>query len=406
MVYRFGKKKNVIKVKPDPGDINTRDKTNMTCCEITLFAYVLWIHVFHINSTKTSSHWKLNVELGKIMYLEPTESEKSPLAKSQNDAIYRDDIVLTILTSRPFDAHALHVTVQNESQKCHINCHHHPKHKSGPSLQDDEVTLARHSEEENTQLQCGDESSNYATQYDDLPGIVHRNSHPQFITETDAILNVSVVDADRLEKMLRKAKQNKTHSVHIFNEVGVIWRIKGHVHHSLECFRRALSISPNNAKALLYLARLLLTLRYTDDAQWLTKKSLENTAADHNPWMQHYTMGELLKSRGHYPEAAAHFQLSLVHNPGFQLAIAQAKEVQAFLEPTDTMYTIFVAMFLITGVIIVILTKCDVHCVESPSSHEDPLRCQRHFNRAMAMRSIKMSISSRSLKLKRSHFLK
>ena len=61
----------------------------------------------------------------------------------------------------------------------------------------------------------------------------------------------------------------------LYNQIGNFWRIKGDTYKSIECFRRALAVSPNNADILLNLARVLFNLQYLDDAIFLTRRSLE-----------------------------------------------------------------------------------------------------------------------------------
>lgn len=77
---------------------------------------------------------------------------------------------------------------------------------------------------------------------------------------------------DALEKRLKKAKRDRGYSVQLFNQIGNFWRIKGNATMSIDCFRRALSISPMNSEVLLNLARVLFNLQYLDDAIYLTRR--------------------------------------------------------------------------------------------------------------------------------------
>lgn len=93
------------------------------------------------------------------------------------------------------------------------------------------------------------------------------------------VKNLKNFNVDVLEKRLRKAKRDRPNSVHLYNQIGNFWRIKGNATMSIECFRRALAISPTNPEVLLNLARVLFNLQYLDDAIQLTKKynnQLEN----------------------------------------------------------------------------------------------------------------------------------
>lgn len=40
----------------------------------------------------------------------------------------------------------------------------------------------------------------------------------------------------------------KPKSVQLYNQIGNFWRIKGDAQKSIECFRRALAVSPHNAE--------------------------------------------------------------------------------------------------------------------------------------------------------------
>ena len=63
---------------------------------------------------------------------------------------------------------------------------------------------------------------------------------------------------------------------------------------SIECYRRALAVSPNNAEILLNLARVLFNLSYLDDALFLTRRSLEVQPHDQIAWQQHFQVSVLL----------------------------------------------------------------------------------------------------------------
>ena len=78
-----------------------------------------------------------------------------------------------------------------------------------------------------------------------------------------------------IERKLKRFKRDKPKSVDLYNQIGNFWRVKGDTSKSIECFRRALAVSPNNADILLNLARVLFNLQYLDDAIFLTRRSLE-----------------------------------------------------------------------------------------------------------------------------------
>lgn len=166
-------------------------------------------------------------------------------------------------------------------------------------------------------LDCG-KAVNF-TYYDNLVGVANRHRHPNVPEPQVALIfskkkqngatigvaanagrsaatqGAAEFDVNALERRLKKAKKEvlyiflinyiylirkcaflqKPKSVSLYNQIGNFWRIKGDAHKSIECFRRALAVSPHNAEVLLNLARVLFTLQYLDDAIYLTRRSLE-----------------------------------------------------------------------------------------------------------------------------------
>lgn len=189
----------------------------------------------------------------------------------------------------------------------------------------------------------------------------------------------------------------KPKSAQVYNQIGNFWRIKGNTQLSIECFRKALSLAPHHADVLLNLARVLFNLQYLDDAIALTRQSLKLQAAEHNSWLQHFTLGEILKAYGHYHEAAQHFRHALDLNPNFAPAEAHLRDMEAAPDATVTYYTLFIILFLVLGVLCGILTSIDGGLDELT----DTMRTQRHFNRAMAMRSIKLGINPKLIRMRK-----
>ena len=146
-------------------------------------------------------------------------------------------------------------------------------------------------------LDCG-KPANF-TYYDHLIGIANRHNHPTKPEPQVAVIfnqrRSPEMDLETLEKKLRKAKvevrfgvrffllmnssgyqktfdSNRTvpnpslkcerldfqkpRSVQLYNQLGNYWRIKGNTQRSIECFRKALAISPNNAEVLLDMAQV------------------------------------------------------------------------------------------------------------------------------------------------------
>jgi tetratricopeptide (TPR) repeat protein len=183
----------------------------------------------------------------------------------------------------------------------------------------------------------------------------------------------------------------------VYDNIGNFWRIKGDTQASIECFRKALSIAPNNPHVLLNLARVLFNLQYLDDAIALTRQSLKMQSPEQNSWQQHFTLGEILKAYGHFNEAALHFRHALDLNPNFAPAESHLREMEVVPDATVTYYTLCIILFLVLGVLCGILTSIDAGFDELGEN----VKTQRHFNRAMAMRSIKLGINPKLIRMRK-----
>ena len=144
-------------------------------------------------------------------------------------------------------------------------------------------------------------------------------------------------------------------------------------------------------------SQVLFNLQYLDDAIFLTRQSLKMQSPEQNSWLQHFTLGEILKAYGHYHEAALHFRHTLDLNPNFQPAEAHLREMEVVPDGTVTYYTLFIILFLVLGVLCGILTSIDGSFEELG----DNMKTQRHFNRAMAMRSIKLGINPKLIRMRK-----
>jgi len=125
---------------------------------------------------------------------------------------------------------------------------------------------------------------------------------------------------------------------------------------AIECFRKALYISPNNADVLLNLARVLFNLRYLQDAIFLTKHSLEVKPTGQTGWLQHFTLGEVYKSNGEYDKATEHFKKVLELNPPFHPAEVNLRELGMLQESSVNIYTMLIIISLICIVLVIIHT--------------------------------------------------
>lgn len=136
-----------------------------------------------------------------------------------------------------------------------------------------------------------------------------------------------------------------------------------------------------------------------DDAIYLTRRSLELQPPDQSVWLQHFTLGEILKASGQHREASQHLQHALQLNPSFLPAQQQLREIQSSPDTTVTYYTLFIIIFLILGVLAGVLTSFDGGLDDALGNDQN--RGQRHFNRAMAMRSIRLGINPRLIRARK-----
>lgn len=245
-------------------------------------------------------------------------------------------------------------------------------------------------------LDCG-KSVNF-TYYDNLVGVANRHRHPNVPEPQVSLIfggntrRHTTIDIDALERKLKRAKRDKPKSVSLYNQIGNFWRIKGDASRAIECFRRALAVSPHNAEVLLNLARVLFVLQYLDDAIYLTRRSLEVQPPDKSAWQQYFTLGEIFKAYGHYQEAGLHLRHTLELRPDFEPALAALRDMETAPEAAIHVYTLLIIICLVLGVLLVILSSVDNTRHQQTDAHsesQDSLRPHRHFNRAMAMRSLR-----------------
>ncbi len=224
-------------------------------------------------------------------------------------------------------------------------------------------------------LDCG-KAVNF-TYYDHLVGIQNRHSHP-VMPEPEVALTFKTkkttkkggeVNIDAIERRLKKSKRERPKSVELYNQIGNFWRIKGDTQKSIECFRRALAVSPNNADILLNLARVLFNLQYLDDAIFLTRRSLEVQPPDQNAWLQHFQLGEILKAYCHYQEAALHLRHVLELKPNYAPAIAALQDMESIPDSSVHVYTILIIVLLVCGVLFWIVTTLDMSGASAADDH-------------------------------------
>ncbi|XP_040563729.1 tetratricopeptide repeat protein 17 [Lepeophtheirus salmonis] len=223
-------------------------------------------------------------------------------------------------------------------------------------------------------LDCG-KPVNF-TYYDHLNGIHNRQHHPH-IPEPDVALyfktlfsskkssggsgkKSDLINIDVIERKLKKLKRERPKSVELYNQIGNFWRIKGDTQKTIECFRRALAVSPYNAAVLLNLARVFYNLQLLDDAIFLTRRSLEVQPPDTNAWLQHFQLGEILKAFRSYQEAALHFRHVLELKPGYGPALLALQDMESIPDSSVQFHTALIIVTLVMGVILWIFFSLDM----------------------------------------------
>ncbi|CAG9837238.1 unnamed protein product [Diabrotica balteata] len=350
------------------------------CFDFQNVKVFLWILIFKVILIQSkTSLWKLNIDKTKIIKV---TKFPSIISYSDNQPIFHsgDPLFDIILSTEHYGETWVKQPIQYYCSDCKnrrngTNPNSYQKYQTA-----DEV------------LDCG-KPVNF-TYFDNLVGVVNRNKHPT-VPEPQAILcftknygnyksEMEEFDIDALEKRLKKAKKEKPRSIQLYNQIGNFWRIKGDANKAIECFRRALAVSPHNAEVLLNLARILFSLQYLDDAIYLTRRSLEVQPPDKGAWQQYFTLGEIFKAYGHYQEASIHLRHTLELNPDFEPAQIALKEMETMPAATIHIYTLVIIVCLVLGVLLVILSS-----VDNIVDFTEEMKPQRHFNKAMAMRSLR-----------------
>lgn len=397
--------------------------------------YLISLHLVQ-HQTRSSTHWKLEPRLGKVVPVDTTQEipEDEDDDGADNNHFSRLTTLYSIRNNYKKyneldEEHDADDEIDNSN---HYHSHHYHRHKHYDNQQidrgedDDEEeesdpimeilttklvdgqgrwSVNLHTQElrnmrrkklsgfsqsntsggqskKDNSVSCGKTAN--STAYDHLKGVLNRHRHPHIAEPEVASLfhkgpENTHLDLVELEKKLMKTRREKPQSIHILNSIGNFWRIKGNTLNAIECFRKVLFHSPGNVDALLNLARLLLQLRYLDDALYLTQTSLNKLPSYQNAWSHHFTLGEIHKFYGHYQKAVYHFKLTLELKPGFDPAKAHLQEVETQPSNTITNCTFLIILLLVFGVLFGV-----VH-----SGHKEIGKTQRSFNRAMAMKCLK-----------------
>ncbi|XP_036318778.1 tetratricopeptide repeat protein 17-like isoform X2 [Rhagoletis pomonella] len=192
------------------------------------------------------------------------------------------------------------------------------------------------------------------TYYDYLIGVGQRFNHPKIPEPEVAYIFLKTKDENSyknfditaLERRLKRAKREKPRSVQLYNQIGNYWRIIGDARQAIECFRRALAMSPTNAEVLLNLARVLYNLQYLDDAIHLTRRSLEMQPPGRSAWQQYFTLGEIFKAYGHFQESILHLRHALELYPQHEPILKALRDVENNPSSTLHVYTVLIIVAL------------------------------------------------------------
>ncbi|XP_002735626.1 uncharacterized protein LOC100376627 [Saccoglossus kowalevskii] len=340
--------------------------SDLPCMTYVAFYFVSSSIVQSNTPSSAANHWKLSEQDGVVVV---TPSHEDSLIVARQDPIFR---VL--------------------AQKYHFG--DDDERYNGDSCE----TNTQSCESFNYSLQCGDPVEN--TEYDHLEGIQRRHSHPTFPEPEVAMIFKKTegdqIDMNLLESTLQQNIDIFPNSLSVLNEVGNFWRVKGNTLLAIECFRKALSIQPNNGDILINLARVLFNLQYLDDAVYLTRKSLEMKSPDQNTWLQHFTLGEILKSLGHYHEASEHLHHALELNPTFYPIRQHLEALQSPSNSSATIYTFIIIGCLIVGVLV------GLH-IATDAGHKDSTHPKRSPKCAVPWNSAKFPVPPRLMKLKKYH---
>merc|ERR1719427_1738718 len=334
------------------------------------FLSLLCCALYSQTDSETSYTWRLDLSGeagGKIVADVELRAASLASVVKEKEEVAKQEVMMDILLSTVTNHDGMWKKTTNENH-CSLFGMSHCQASYALPARNNRGILIDSDDLDDEVLDCG-KPVNF-TYYDHLVGIQNRASHIHIPEPEVASLfkkkskKGSDIDIDSIERRLKKSKRDKPKSVEIYNQIANFWRIKGDTQASIECFHRALAVSPNNAEILLNLARVLFNLQYLDDAIFLTRRSLEVQPPDQNAWQQHFQLGEILKAYGHFQEAALHLRHVLELRPAHQPALAILKEMEAAPDSTVHVYTLLIIVFLVLGVLGWILSTLDASLPE------------------------------------------
>ncbi|XP_050310285.1 tetratricopeptide repeat protein 17-like [Anthonomus grandis grandis] len=351
------------------------------------FIAVFYIIGFETITTdsRSSTLWRLNTDRTKIVEVSPENLKKEPGSEQERvlqQYVRTEDPVFNIITSTERYGNAW-VKHKEDSfcNGCSSRVEAVKKIRKNGTRADVNQTDSILDPNEH-ELACG-KPVNF-TFYDNLVGVMNREEHPAIVEPGATIEFIRKYkfktgrsfDLELVENKLRQIKKEKPKSIHTLHQLGNYWRVKGDPRRAIECFRKALFMSPHHAEILLNLAKVLFHLQYLDDAIYLTRRSLEVAPPERGAWQQYFTLGEIFKAYGHYQEAQVHFRHTLDLNPGYEPAIKLLKELEEMpLSPWQS-YTYFIIGSLVV-MVLVFLNNLDKTVEGGPS------RTQKPFNKGL-----------------------
>lgn len=349
-------------------------------------------------TSKSTNHWRLDDNTGKVQPVVPMvaghKNEYHPTEK-KNPKDFFNDPLMVLITQPVVTINGVWTLTSNKKNEQSLE--RKPVEKIRAKKNTTNTATKKVSKKF---VDCG--SFENVTDVDHLPGISGRSRHPHMPEPDVAYIfhqkGEVEINMREINRQLEKAKKDNPDSPQVYHQIANFWRVEGNTQKSIECFRRALYLSPNNSDVLLNLARILFNLKYLDDAYELTRRSLETQLPDQNSWLQHFTLAEIYKARGLHKNAIQHFHHSLDLHPGFQPALKHVKEIEAMMENggTVTYYTLCIIFMLVFGVLC-----CIVLSIDTFDNASENIKTQRHFNRAMAMRSIKLGINPKLVRMRK-----
>ena len=259
------------------------------------FLSLLCCALYSQTDSETSYTWRLDLSGeagGKIVADAELRAASLASVVKEKEEVAKQEVMMDILLSTVTNHDGMWKKTTSENHCSLYGISHCQETYGGHQARNNRGILIEPPDADDEVLDCG-KAVNF-TYYDHLVGIQNRASHLHIPEPEVANLfkkkskKGSEIDIDSIERRLKKSKREKPKSVEIYNQIANFWRIKGDTQASIECFRRALAVSPNNAEILLNLARVLFNLQYLDDAIFLTRRSLEVQPPDQNAWQQHF----------------------------------------------------------------------------------------------------------------------